>query len=349
MEKNMTRRDIWFDIITPAQAHFLNSLIQGLDEYNIYLSARKKAETLDLLNHYGLKYKIIGKDYENEYLKYLGILSRTINLFLITPKFDVSVCFQNGMCSLTSKLRMRKNIIFDDNDYRLSKKTISLDLFIKLQSMSNYYIVPEACYENFKKIIPNEKLLSFNGYKEDVYIAIYKQNKDFLKEIPFEKYVVLRPEALDAVYVKTVSIIPQLIKALTKEQINIIFIPRENKDYFAKKYNDSNVFVPHQGLNGLDLCFFSEAVLTGSGTLAREAACIGKTAISFFPSDVLLSVDKKMVDERKIFHSRNVEEIVNYVLSNKNKNQKTSFEHCEKVRDEVLGIVKNIASSLGRI
>lgn len=345
MIKNIARKNVWVDIITPAHAHFLNSLIQGLDEYNIYISARKKAETLDLINYYHLKYKIIGRDYENEYLKYLGILSRIISLFFRTPKFDVSICFQNGMCSLTSKLRMKKNIIFDDNDYRIAKKSISLDLFMVLQKMASYYVVPEACYENFKKIISKEKLLYYHGYKEDVYIAKYHPNKDILKEIPFKNYVVLRPEALDAIYVNAESIIPQLIKALTKENINIIFIPRENKADYAKKYIDSNVFVPHQGLNGLDLGYYADAILTGSGTLAREAACMGKTAISFFPSDTLLSVDQKMVDEGKILHSRDVEEIINYVLSKNNKNIETSFEKCIKVRKEVINVVRNIISS----
>jgi uncharacterized protein len=345
MTKKITSQKIWIDICTPAHAHFFNSLILGLDEYNIYISARKKAETLDLIKQYNLPYKLIGKDYQNEYFKYIGILSRTVSLFFQIPKFDLSLGFQNGMCSFISKLRKRKNIIFDDNDYRILKKSISLDLFIEFQKMADFYVVPEACYENFEKIISKEKLFSFGGYKEEVYIATYQPNKNFFKDIPFKDYIILRPEALDAVYVEAVSIVPELIKAFTKENINIIFIPRENKEYFAKKYANSNIFVPHQGVNGLDLSFFSEAVLTGSGTLAREAACMGKTAVSFFPSNSLLSVDKKMVDDGKIFHSRSVEEIVNYVISSSNKNNKYSFEHCKIVRDEVLGIIKNIAST----
>lgn len=345
MVKKVNGQYLWFDIITPAHAHFLNSLIKGLDDYNIYISTRKKAETLDLINYYDLKYKKIGRDYENEYLKYLGILLRTINIFLKTPKFDVSICFQNGMCSLTSKLRMKKNILFDDNDYRTAKKSISIDLLMVLQKMADYYVVPEACYENFEKIISKEKLISFQGYKEEVYIANYHPNKEFLKEIPFKNYIVLRPEALDAVYVNSVSIIPKLINDFTKENVNIIFIPRENKANYAKKYNNSNVYVPSQGLNGLDLAYYSDAVLTGSGTLAREAACMGKTAVSFFPSDNLLSVDQKMVNEGKILHSRDVKEIINYVLSKNNKYLETSFEKCKKVRTEVLGIVRNIIAS----
>lgn len=346
MAKNITNQDIWIDIITPAHAHFFNSLIQGLDEYNIYISARKKAETLDLLNQYNVRYEIIGKDYQTEYLKYLGILSRTISLFFRIPKFDVSLGFQNGMCSFISKLRMRKNIIFDDNDYRISKKSISLDLFVEFQKMADYYVVPEVCYENFEKIISKEKLFSYHGYKEDVYIATYQPNKEFFKKIPFKSYIVLRPEALDAVYVKAVSIIPQLIKAFTKENINIVFIPRENKTDYAKKYGNSNVFIPLQGLNGLDLCFFSNAVLTGSGTIAREAACMGKTAVTFFPGDSLLSVDRQLVNEGKLFHSRDPDEIVNYVLSNYEKRSVTNLERSKNVKKEVLTKIKRCIDGL---
>jgi uncharacterized protein len=69
-------------------------------------------------------------------------------------------------------------------------------------------------------------------------------------------------------------------------------------------------------INGLDLINFSNVVLTGSGTMAREAACMGKTAVSFYPSNELLSVDAQLIKEGKIFHSREPKEIVEYVIAN---------------------------------
>ena len=67
----------------------------------------------------------------------------------------------------------------------------------------------------------------------------------------------------------------------------------------------TNIFIPVKPMNGLDLCYHAEAVLTGSGTLAREAACLGVPAVSFYPSS-LLAVDKSLIDKGWVFHSRQI-------------------------------------------
>ena len=46
-------------------------------------------------------------------------------------------------------------------------------------------------------------------------------------------------------------------------------------------FQNIKIFVPEGPLNGLDVCY-SDAVLTGAGTFAREAAILGTPAISFF-------------------------------------------------------------------
>ena len=58
------------------------------------------------------------------------------------------------------------------------------------------------------------------------------------------------------------------------------------------------------------MCYYSQGVATGAGTLSREAACLGKPAISFFPENNLLSVDQSMIKNKFIIHSRNPDEIV---------------------------------------
>jgi predicted glycosyltransferase len=341
-DKNTTDK-IWVDIITPSDVHFFNSILKDFEKTNLYITIRKKAETIDLANHYQISYNIIGRDYPFKYLKYIGIIPRSADLLIKLPKFNISFCFQNGMCSLVSKIRRKKNIMFDDNDFRVSKKSISLTMFVAAQKISDYFIIPEVCYDNFKKIFPTEKLITYKGYKEDVYIALYQPDKNFLSQIPFNKYIVLRPEALDAAYVSAKSIIPDLIKALTKENLNIVLIPRENKSFYIDKYRkNSNIFIPNRGLNGLDLNYYADAVLTGSGTLTREAACLGKTAVSFFPSKILLAVDQSMVDQGKILHSRDSNEIVNYILSKPNKNIKLNLKRCKQVREEVINIIEDL-------
>jgi predicted glycosyltransferase len=101
--------------------------------------------------------------------------------------------------------------------------------------------------------------------------------------MPFENFITIRPENIFGAYVnsKTKSIVPGLIKKLTQSGFNILYLPRCKED---KKYCESskNVYIPSMPLLGLDVCYYSQAVLTGAGTFAREAALVGTPAV-FFP------------------------------------------------------------------
>ena len=120
--------------------------------------------------------------------------------------------------------------------------------------------------------INENQIFKFDGFKEDIYIADYEPDPNFLDSLPFSEFITIRPENLKASYVPedSVSIVPELFKTFKDE--NILFIPRypEEKEY-AKGY--SNIF----GLEGpqrLDVVYYTKAMLTGAGTFAREAACL---------------------------------------------------------------------------
>ena len=80
--------------------------------------------------------------------------------------------------------------------------------------------------------------------------------------------------------------------------------------------------MPDGAVNGLDACYFSDAVLTGASTMAREAACLGIPAVSFYAGSDLLTVDKSLVDAGKMFFSRNPENIMNFLKDSTDRNVK---------------------------
>jgi predicted glycosyltransferase len=157
--------------------------------------------------------------------------------------------------------------------------------------------------------------------------------------------VVVRPEALESFYVKeNKSIVHDILKTFEKECINVIYLPREEGDI---KYAEGCVcYRPDKLLNGLDLCYYADAVLTGSGTLAREAACMGTTSVSFFPSCSLLSIDQHFVNLGKIFHSRDSFDIVNYVLSNISHSKMNDISRSVNVNKKVMNITSKILESM---
>ena len=106
------------------------------------------------------------------------------------------------------------------------------------------------------------------------------------------------------------------------------------------------MWYPDGPLRGLDVCYFTSAMLTGAGTFAREAALLGRPAVSFFPSEVFLSVDEEMQRMGIEFKSRNPKEIAQYVREKNTYRASVSQERSKKVLDEVLQIFDNILKEI---
>jgi hypothetical protein len=85
-------------------------------------------------------------------------------------------------------------------------------------------------------------------------------------------------------------------------------------------------------------------MLTGAGTFAREAALLGVPAISFFPSEIFLTVDVVMQEMGIEFKSRNPLEIKNYVDLSARKS--ASLERSRNVLNEVLQILDSICDEI---
>lgn len=335
---------IWIDIINPSHALFFSSLLKNFTHEQLLITIRDRAETKELVFDSGLKGRVIGKDYRSLLKKSLNTIWRTYQLTIKVHDFDYALSFENGMSVATSKVKGKQSILLCDNDLKFfQSKSFFQDFETTIKSFSNYIIVPKACYQNFKNhATKNSKILFYDGYKEDIYIAGYKPDINFLQKLPFKNFVVIRPESLGSFYVKEKrSLVPQLLKIFQDQKINVIYIPREKEDKAYAKGLD--VFIPEHPLNGLDLCYYADAILTGSGTMAREAACLGTPSVSFFPGNHLLSVDKQLVNENKIFHSRNPQKISRYLSATINQRKvNTNLQRSKKVKKEVTNIIKNI-------
>ena len=335
--------NIWIDLINPSHALFFRSLIPELNGHRISVTMRDRAETVDLTKQFGIQGKVIGTDYRNPLKKSLNMVYRTFELYAGAGKFDYAMAFENGMSTLVSNVKRKESILFCDNDLKFIQKTSRIqDLEMKLKLLADHIIIPKACYPLFSQNCRHSEVIPFDGYKEDIYIADYKPDPNFREKIPFDNYVVLRPEALGSFYVtQKDSIVPYLLHLFWREGINVIYLPREKEDLqYAQGFDE--VFMPERPLNGLDLCYHADAVLTGSGTMAREAACMGKKAVSFFPSVVMLSVDKQLMNEGKIFHSRSPTDIVDYVLTGRGNGSRLDLAESKAVKQALVRDVRGI-------
>jgi predicted glycosyltransferase len=338
----MKRMKVWIDIKNSHEPLFFKSIISKLEDYDFVFTARDYIEVTQLLKKFNYSFIPVGKHHgKNLALKLYGLCMRELGLYFRTGEFDVALSHGSPYSVHVAVLKRKKSIHIYDNDLPTLSSRIALPFL-------DYLILPK-CIDaiKFKRFSKKVKIFPFDGFKENIYVADYKPDPDFLDSIPFKDFVTVRPEALKAEYVpkKTKSIVPEILAHLGNSRFNVLYLPRYEED---RIWVDSfkNVFIPPEPLNGLDVCYYSQAVLTGSGTLAREAAVLGIPAVSFFPGKELLSVDREMIKKGWLMHSRDALEIIGYI--EKTKKRESEIQASQEVRKEVINILIEILENIQR-
>jgi predicted glycosyltransferase len=334
----MNKPTIWIDFTNVPHINFLFPFYKKLNEnYDFLFTLRDFAETKNLYyKTFDKEVTIVGKHKgQNKIAKVLGVFERIRKLNKAVGPFDIKVSVGGDASSVVAKLRGKKSITFDDNEkapnWRYSR-------------FSDFAFWPKAISEQvlFRQGFKKHKLYQYDGFKEDIYIADYVPDPEFPSLLPFKDYLVVRPENIQANYVEgNDSIVPELLQKLESKGFNILFLPRYEHDReYARGIK--NIFMPEAPMNGLDLCYYSSGVLTGAGTLAREAACLGVPSVSFYAGKELLTVDQEMIKKEWMFFSRNTDEIVDYISASKKR--KADLARSKQVKEEVINKLTEVLS-----
>jgi len=180
---------------------------------------------------------------------------------------------------------------------------------------AHFVAIPDMVpLEIVKKIgLSEKKLIHYPGLKEENYIWDYKFKR--LDFIPKDKIIVtLRPPSMTANYhdVKSDLFFDKLMEILiNNSSIYVICIPRteEQKIYIKKRYElPDHIFIPEAALPGIDLLYSSDVVISGGGTMNREAVVLGCKVYSIFGGK-LGSIDLKLEEEKRMKMVRTIEDI----------------------------------------
>ena len=336
------KKIIWFDLTNTPHNIFLNPIVNNLrSKFDMLFSMRDFAETENLFKQiYSDPYIVIGNHKgKNKILKLLGSLERTIKLYNQIDYFDLKISVGGDASNYVSKMKFKKSITFDDNETAPNWRYSGFSDFSFWPKSIDSKILLRQGFKDYK-------LYQYDGYKEDIYVADYIPNNRFIESLPFKEYILVRPENINANYIQNgtiKSIVPDLLTELNKKGFNVLYLPRYDGDM---KYAESfkNIYIPDKPINGLDACYFSSAVLTGAGTLAREAACLGIPSVSFYAGKNILSVDKNMAADGLIYLSRDIIDIMKYLKCSKR--SEVSLEKSKFVKNQVINKLNQVIDSL---
>jgi predicted glycosyltransferase len=302
------QKKIWIDLENSPHVPFFKPIIEELEKsgFSVLLTARDCFQVCDLADCAGLRYKRIGRHYGKHTLaKLAGLGIRVAQLAPTILREKPILAISHGSRSLfllASMLRIPTITLFD---YEHAK-------WIKPIG-AHWVIVPEVMPEAavLKIGIQKEHILRYPGIKEDVYVPSFRPNSSIREQLDLhndEIVVTIRPPASEAHYRNPES--DNLLRAVFEllertPDTKAVLLPRtpaqeaELRTQWPALFQSGRVVVPEHVVNGLDLIWFSDLVVSGGGTMNREAAALGVPVYSIFRG-AACAVDRHLAQQGRL-------------------------------------------------
>jgi len=152
----------------------------------------------------------------------------------------------------------------------------------------------------------------YSGLKEDVYAASFRPDPSILPDLGVadEKILVtVRPPATEAHYhnPEAEPLFVEVVEFLgSSPGVQMVVLPRTSgaqREFVHRTWprwcEDGTIIVPDHAVDGLNLVWFSDFVVSGGGTMNREAAALGVPVYSIFRGK-LGAVDRYLVREGRL-------------------------------------------------
>jgi uncharacterized protein len=323
---NVKKNKIWIDLDNSPHVLFFVPIINELKNHGlkVIITARDYAQVIELADLYQLEYVKIGFHYgKNKILKIIGLIIRSLKMLPIIIKEKPSLALSHGARSqlLASKLLGIPSVYV--LDYEHAK---GLRLF-----HSTMVLVPEIIYKEMTKR-ENQKIFTYPGIKENVYIRNFIPDlsiSDYFRFSKKEVVVLIRPPAMEAHYHNQQS--TNLFFAVMDFIINnpvtrIILVPRDKKQQGVLKEKWSNflssrkIVFPGRIIDGLNLIWLSDLVISGGGTMNREAATLDVPAYTIFRGKTG-AVDRYLSNNGKLTFIESVQDIHSKIIIKKRNHQ----------------------------
>lgn len=287
----MKRKKIWIDLDNSPHVPLFVPIINELEKagHSVILTARDTFQVLGLADYYGLKYAIVGRHYgANKFLKVIGTLWRSLQLAAVILKKNPDLSLSHGsraLILLSWCLRIPTILMFD-YEHVTFLPLIKPTLGVAPESINDSRIA-----SNFKR-----GLRLYSGIKEDIYVPNFRPDSSILQQLNLRDsdiIVTIRPPASEAHYHNPDSdkLFAKVVDALgqTPGMIRMVILPRNEKTQkefiyraWAAWCKDGKITIPDRVIDGLNLIWHSDLVISGGGTMNREAAALGIPVYSIF-------------------------------------------------------------------
>ncbi len=305
---------VWIDLDNSPHVPFFAPIMKELEREGIAitLTARDCFQVCGLADLMRLKYRKIGRHYgKNMLMKLAGLGLRAMQLIPTALKERPTLAISHGSRSQLIACRLLRIPTVIIGDYEHS----TIFAFVRPRWLIVPEVIPAEDLEHFRT-----RLLRYPGIKEDVYVSRFRPDADFRKRLGISEDTILvtvRPPATEAHYhvPESDELFTSVLNLLERNpEVSVIFLPRNQRQGDMLRSQRPELFaygqaqIPDDVLDGLNLVWHSDLVISGGGTMNREAAALGVPVYSIF-SGRIGAVDNYLSAQGRLTLVRNTEEV----------------------------------------
>jgi uncharacterized protein len=297
---------VWIDLTNTAHVLVLRPLVELLeaDGHEVALTARPLSHTIELLEDWGHPHVVLGRHGGARPIdKATAAADRVRQLirFGRRRRFDCALAHGSTDLPIASRLLGVPNTTMLDYEWATLQHGLNCRL-------ANRVLAPQAIpAERLARLGARPpKLVAYPGLKEEYYLADFEPDDGVLGELGLEREAVLcvvRTAPSYALYLRGAGdgLLSRLLRRLAAaDGVQTVILPRTTEEAEAiAGLGLDRLVVPRRAVDGRSLVGFADVLVSGGGTMNREAAVLNTPAWSIFEGR-LGEIDEMLIRQGRL-------------------------------------------------
>lgn len=297
---------VWVDLTNTAHVLVLRPLVERLERggHEVVITARPLSHTVELLDEWGHPYVALGRHGGARRIdKARAAADRVGRLVRFGRREGFGCAIAHGSTELPVACRLLgiPNTTMLDYEWallqhhlncRLATRALAPDA-IPLERLARYGARPP-------------KLVRYPGLKEEYYLSDFEPDARVLDEHrvdPQRVLCVVRTAPSYALYLRGAeeALLPRVLRRLNEaDEAHTVVLTRTPEEASSiSALGLERLTIPRRAMDGRSLVAFADVLVSGGGTMNREAAVLGTPAWSIFEGR-LGAVDEMLVREGRL-------------------------------------------------
>lgn len=266
--------------------------------WDVLVTAREFAQTVPLLERFGIDYTLIGRHRGKRMTaKAWGMVARTAGMvaFGAGKGFHLALSHASNDLPVASRLLGIPHVTMFDYEFARLSHSINVRCSAKA-------LVPDAI--SVEALAPYggtpAKVDRYPGLKEEYYLADFEPDPAVLGALgldPAKVLVTVRtPPSMAAYHRVENTVFDDVLRsiALRGDVQAVVLLRTPDQRAAVEEIGAANLIVPETVVDAQSLVYYSDIVLSGGGTINREAVALGTPAYTVFQG-VMGAVDTALI------------------------------------------------------